>query len=134
MVPVIDERERAVDVVEAAGGAGRRVRARLALFIGVLPIDLDYQVAPAVVLEAGVEGPTEPGAAFRVNTLLAPGVDFYGRIAVVVGLEVLGQLGQRRVAHKEFKIVIRSRFVLDPREVALPLPLRYRARGDGVAR
>jgi hypothetical protein len=62
----------------------------LALAVGVLPINLYYDVALAVVSEVGIEGPAEPGAAFRVNTLLAPAVDLYGRIAVVISREIYG--------------------------------------------
>jgi len=134
VVPIIDERNRAVNVVQAAGGARGRVRAGLALLVGVLPINLDYQVASAVVREVRIEGPTEPVAALGVNTLLALTVNLYRRIAVVVGLEAIGQLRQRRMAYEEFKIVIRSSFVLGPREVTPPLPLRYRTRRDGVGR
>ena len=134
MVPVVHDRNRAVYVVIAAARSGRRVRRRLTQLVGVLPVYLYDQVVLAVVVEAGVEGPAEPCAAFGVDFFLTPTVDLHRRIAAVVGLEVVRQLRERRVAQADFEIVIGARFVLGPREVAAPLPLRYRARGDGVGR
>jgi hypothetical protein len=65
---------------------------------------------------------------------LTPAIDLHRRIAAVVGLEVVRQLRERRVAQEDFEIVIRTRVVFAPRKVAPPLPLRYRAGGNGVGR
>ncbi len=132
VMPVIDDRNGAVYVVVAAARSSRRVRRRLAQLVRVLPINLYYEIAPAVVREVSIEGPAEPGAPFRVDILLTPAVDLYRRIAVVVGLEVIRQLRERRVAQEQLEIVIGARFVLAPGEVTLPLPLRYLTRGYGV--
>jgi hypothetical protein len=94
------------------------------------PVDLHDQVVRTVVIERSIEVEAEPRVRRGRDVLRALAVNQYGRVAAVVGREVVGEGRAFRVAATQLEVVVRPRTA----GVRVPLPFRNGPRRNGVTR
>jgi hypothetical protein len=95
-----------------------------------IPVDLHDQVARTVVIERSIEVEAEPHVRRGRDVRRGLAVNQDGRIAVVVGREVIGEGREFRVAAPQLEVVIRP----GTTGVRVPLPFRNGPRRNGVRR
>jgi len=95
-----------------------------------VPVDLHYQVTRAVVVERGIEIEPEPHARRGRDICRARVVNLDGRVAVVVGREIVSESRTARVATPQIEIVIST----GAARVRIPFPSRDGPRRNGVGR
>ena len=126
IVQVVVQVERpAVIIIYATGGRRAPVIVRAAAGIAA-PLNLDDEVIFAVIIEGRRKREAEPTIRRSVDVLGAVLVNFDGRFAAVVPVEIPGQCREGRMTHFDAEIVVRARA---HGRTGVPFALRKSPRG-----